>query len=200
MSRICILGSGGHAKVVIATAQAAGHTVDAAYDDDPLCHGRTVLGIPIVVGTAQAVDSGLPTVLAIGSNRARQSLARLDCNWVSLVHPSAIVHHSVVVGNGSVVFAGVVVQPEAVLGEHTILNTGSSVDHDCVLGDYVHIGPGARLCGGVRVGEGTLVGVGAAVVPGCRIGRWCTAGAGAVVVDTAADNTRLLGVPARSSS
>ncbi|MBN1877732.1 MAG: transferase, partial [Anaerolineae bacterium] len=31
---VCVLGAGGHAKVVISTLQAAGYRVEAVYDDD----------------------------------------------------------------------------------------------------------------------------------------------------------------------
>ncbi len=200
MKKLSVIGTGGHAKVVIATARAAGYAVVAAYDDNAVRHGSKILGVPILGGTEEATRSGLPTVIAIGANRAREALAQLACNWLSVIHPSAVVHESVSIGVGSVIFAGVVVQPDSVLGEHVILNTGSSVDHDCRLGDWVHVGPGARLCGGVEIGHGTLLGVGTSVIPGIRLGEWCVVGAGAAVAGSFSDESLLLGVPARRSN
>lgn len=198
--QLVILGAGGHAKVVIATAHAAGYEVVGAYDDGSR-QGEFVLGVPILGSTEEALASGYPAILGIGNNKARHRLSsELSCEWLTLVHPAATVHESVTLGAGTVVFAGVVVQPETIVGEHVILNTGCSVDHDCQLGDAVHVGPGARLCGGVSVGEGTLVGVGAAAIPCVRIGTWCVVGAGASVVQNHGDAKRIVGTPARELS
>lgn len=196
--KVVVIGAGGHAKVVISTAQAMGMQVVALYDDgSPI--GREILGVRVTGATAEAENCGYPAVIGIGSNAVRSSLAaQIGCEWATLVHPAATVHESVVLGPGTVIFAGVVVQPDTHIGGQAILNTGCSVDHDCIIGDAVHIGPGARLCGGVSIGEGTLVGVGAAVIPGVSIGRWSVVGAGAAVVGKHGANERLLGVPARS--
>lgn len=196
---IVVLGAGGHAKVVIATVRAAGGEVIAAYDDDESRWGQQILGVTITGPMSRADLADAPAIIAIGSNRARQSIAaNLGARWVTACHPSAVVHPSASIGPGTVVFAGTVVQPDARIGAHAILNTASSIDHDCIIGDFVHAGPGVRLCGGVTVDEGVLLGVGAKVAPNVTIGPWSTAGAGAVcVVDVEAD-TVVVGVPARS--
>ena len=198
MKSLVIIGSGGHAKVVVSTARALGIEVLAALDDDKTRQGQQVLGVPI---TGPSHDfANYPDcrfVLAFGSNPGRKNVsAGLDLDWATLVHPRATVCPTARLGEGTVVFAGAVVQAEASIGRHCILNTGCSVDHDSVLGDFVHIGPGARLCGGVQVGEGSLVGVGACARPGAKIGQWCTVGAGAAVVTDLADNGTYGGVPA----
>jgi sugar O-acyltransferase (sialic acid O-acetyltransferase NeuD family) len=195
---IVVLGAGGHAKVVIATVRAAGGDVVAAYDDDEARWGQQILGVTIS-GPMSATEVGnAPAIIAIGNNRARQSIAgRLNARWVTACHPSAIVHPSASIGPGTVVFAGSVVQPDATIGAHAILNTASSVDHDCIVGNFVHVGPGVRLCGGVTVDEGVLLGVGAKVAPNVEIGPWSTAGAGAVCVVDVERDTAVVGVPAR---
>lgn len=196
---IVVLGAGGHAKVVIATVRAAGGEVVAAYDEDESRWGQQILGVTIAGPMSRAELTDAPAIIAIGSNRARQSIAAsIGARWVTACHPSAVVHPSASIGPGTVVFAGTVVQPDAQIGAHAILNTTSSIDHDCIIGDFVHVGPGVRLCGGVTVDEGVLLGVGAKVAPNVTIGPWSTAGAGAVcVVDVEAD-TVVVGVPARS--
>lgn len=194
---IALIGSGGHAKVVIATARAAGLNVTAVYDDDTARIGKTVLDAPIVGPVAELVENPRPAVIAIGSNGVRQRLSsELELPWRTVVHPSAVVHESVSLGDGTVVFANVVVQPDTRIGAHAILNTACSVDHDCAIGDWVHIAPGVRLCGTVTVGPGTLLGVGSAAIPGVSIGSWCTIGGGATVVRDLPDGCVALGTPA----
>lgn len=195
-----LVGGGGHAKVVLATARAAGLEVERALDDDRSRWGRQILGLPIAGPIADALDDPDALVLlAIGDNRARARMAAsARCTFVpALVHPSAIVHPSVSLGLGTVVFAGAIVQPDSRLGEHVIVNTGASIDHDCAIGDCAHIAPGARLSGGVTIGEGCLLGIGSAAIPGVTIGSWTVVGAGAAVVNDLPAGCTAVGVPAR---
>ncbi len=196
---VAVLGAGGHGKVVVATLRAAGRTVVACYDDDPARHGEELLGVPVRGPLEAAVNDGVEAaVLGIGSNRARRAIAeRLDLPWISAVHPSAVVHESVELGPGTVVFAGAVVQPGSTLGRHVIVNTGASVDHDCRVGDFVHVAPGARLAGGVSVEEGAFFGIGSVAIPGVTVGAWSTLGAGSAAARDVPAGVTALGVPAR---
>lgn len=205
MKRLWVIGSGGHAKVVIDTARATGrYEVIGCLDDDPARVGATVLGVPVVAAVSARVISGLgveAAIIAIGSNAARKAIAqRLDgrISWGSLVHPAAVVSESALLGPGTVVFAGAIVQPDSAVGDHAVLNTGCTVDHDAQIADYVHIGPGVHLAGHVQVGEGALLGVGVSVIPGIEIGSWSTVGAGASVIADVPRGATVVGVPARS--
>jgi len=149
-----VIGAGGHAKVVIATLRENGHTVKAAFDDDPKKWGKDLLGVP-VVGPPEQLGN-LPqarAIIAVGINGFRKAIAgrfpRME--WLTVVHPSAYVHPTVQLGSGTVVFAGAVIQPDTRIGAHCIVNTSSSIDHDCLLEDYVHLAPGVNLAGGVRL-------------------------------------------------
>jgi sugar O-acyltransferase (sialic acid O-acetyltransferase NeuD family) len=196
---VVVVGSGGHAKVVIATAQAAGLDVAGIVDDDPATHGRRVLGVEVAGGSAAVLaDPGVLAVLAIGSNRARARLAgTARCRFATIVHPSAVVHPTVLLAPGTVVFAGAVIQPDSVLGAHAIVNTSASIDHDCAIGDFVHVAPGVRLAGNVTLAEGVFLGIGSCAIPGVTVGAWTTVGAGASVVHDLPADVTAVGVPAR---
>lgn len=203
--RLWVIGSGGHAKVVIDAARASGRfEIAGVLDDDEHRRGTTVLGAP-VLGTADAdaiAALGVEhAVIAIGTNALRARIAaRLNglVSWASVVHPTAYIALDATIGSGSVIMAGAIVQPACGIGAHVILNTAASIDHDGTLGDYCHVGPGSRLAGNVRIGEGALLGVGTSVIPGCAIGAWSTIGAGAVVVRDLPARVIASGVPARS--
>jgi sugar O-acyltransferase (sialic acid O-acetyltransferase NeuD family) len=196
---VVVIGAGGHAKVVVATLQAAGRTVAGIYDDDPNRTGTELMGIAIRGPADEAVRTGLPMVIAVGDNRVRLELARrLQGEFTTAVHPGAIVHPSCRIDPGTVVFAGAVLQPDSTLGKHVIVNTGASIDHDCRVGAFSHLAPGVRLCGNVVLGEGAFLGVASAVVPDVRIGEWSVVGAGAVVTADVEPRVTVVGIPART--
>lgn len=197
---VYILGAGGHAKVVVATVQAAGGCVQALYDDDARKWGKAVLGAPIV-GAIASVDAAADTgaIIALGNNATRKAVAKQHptLRWETAVHPNADVHPSITLGAGTVVFSGAVVQPGAVVGRHCIINTGATVDHDCVIGDYAHIAPGVHLAGEVEVGEGAFMGIGSVAIVGVTIGAWARIGAGSVVTKHIPSGAVAVGIPAR---
>lgn len=197
--RLIVIGAAGHAKVVVATAQAAGWEVMAAFDDDVRKHGTDVISVPIHGAIEEARDCEVrQAVLASGSNTLRARVAAdLALDWLTIVHPGAWVHDTVMLGAGAVILAGVVVQPDTVLSEHVILNTSATVDHDGRIRAFAHIVPCAHLAGNVSVGEGAFVGVSAAVITGVTIGDWAVLGAGAVAVEDIPPRSTAVGVPAR---
>lgn len=199
MEELTVVGAGGHAKVVVATARAAGFDVVAVADDDVSRHGSAVLGVEVAGRTGPVLeDPAALAVLAIGDNAARARLAATAaCRFATVVHPSAAVDESVALGAGTVVFAAAVIQPDTALGAHCIVNTAASIDHDCLLGAAVHVAPGTHLGGDVTLSDGVFLGIGAVVAPGLTVGSGTVVGAGAaVLVDLPADITAV-GLPAR---
>jgi sugar O-acyltransferase (sialic acid O-acetyltransferase NeuD family) len=199
-TQVSVIGAGGHAKVVIAALQAAGHDVCGVWDDNPALWGDDLHGIPIL-GPISGLALAGPAVatIAIGSNRARREISRLfpNAEWMTVVHPRAWVHESVRLGPGTVVCAGAVIQPDVVIGAHVIVNTAATVDHDCQVADFAHLAPGAHLAGAVRVGEGAFLGVGSSAIPEVSIGEWAIVGAGGVVIRDVPATVTVAGVPVR---
>jgi len=194
---LLVIGAGGHAKVVIDTARAAGLQVSGVIgtEGDP----QVILGVPISRNRSGiAADS---FIVAIGDNSARAAAfswyLETDLKPATVVHPSAVVADSASLGAGTVVVAGVIVNADARIGANVILNTGCRVDHDCIVGDHAHVGPGVSLCGGVRIGDGTLVGVGGCAIPSVSVGEWSVVGAGSAVVADVPPHSTWGGVPAR---
>jgi sugar O-acyltransferase (sialic acid O-acetyltransferase NeuD family) len=195
--RLTVIGAGGHAKVVIDAALAAGHEVVRAIGASD--GAATLLGVPVLPEGSSVEGDGF--IVAVGDNARRAELfSRYTGDGfaaLSVVHPSAIVARDVVVGAGSVIAAGAVVNTQTVIGANAIVNTGCTIDHDCVVGDHALVGPGASVCGVCRIGEGALVGAGASVIPVKTIGAWSVIGAGAAVVTDVPDRAVYVGVPAR---
>lgn len=195
--KLLVIGAGGHAKVVIDAAMAAGHVVVAAVGDAG--GEREILGVPVLESDAGLTADGF--VVAIGDNTARQGQYEALCaagrTPATIVHPTAVIAPSATLGAGTVAFAGVVVNASARVGANAILNTGCTIDHDCLIGDHAHVGPGANLCGGVMLGEGALMGVGSCAIPGTSVGAWAIVGAGSAVIYDLPGDTTCAGTPAK---
>ena len=191
-----VIGAGGHGKVVISTLQAAGIAVDAVYDDNSHRWGTKILGVPVCGPIAELTKKPhrFRGIIGIGNAQIRQRLVELlAIEWITAIHPRAFVHSSAQLGEGTVVFAGAVVQPDVIVGQHGIVNTSASIDHDCEIGNFVGIGPGSHLSGTVLIGNRTLLGTGSSVLPNIQIADDVTVGAGTVVIRNLASGCTLVG-------
>ena len=197
MKKLVIIGASGQGKVIADIAIKNGYRDIFFLDDNESineCSGYPVIGKSSEVGNLDA-----DVIVGIGNADIRKQIQEtIDENkLVTLAHPSAVVAEDVMMGAGTVVMAGAVINPGARVGKGCIINTCSSVDHDCVVGDYVHIAVGSHLCGTVTVGDGTWIGAGATVSNNVSICPDCMIGAGAVVVKNIDLAGTYIGVPAR---
>ncbi len=194
-----IIGCGGHAKVIIAACQSAKIGVNGLFDGDSNLWDTSLWEIKIGPLPAAEWWKNQCGVLAIGENKARQHLSRtiFPKKWGTVIHPTAIVHHTASIGEGTYIGALAVIQPNASIGKHVIINTGAIVEHDVNIESFCHIAPQTVLSGSVSVGEGTLIGAGSAAIPGVRIGCWSTIGAGSVMIKNIDSHTIAVGVPCR---
>ncbi len=193
-----VFGSGGHAKVVISSLQAQGLKVIGIFDDDKNKLNTNILNVP-VVGTIDDCQKFKikKAVIAIGDNNTREKIAnRYTLNWISVIHPKAIIDPSAQVGKGSVVFPGAILNASAVIGEHSIINTSAIIDHDVKIGSFTHICPGSVITGGVVVGNNCFIGANTSIIPCKRVGMFSTIGAGSVVIKDIPEYCVAVGSPA----
>jgi len=190
-TRLVIYGAGGHGLVVAEAAEAAGYQVVGFIDDAP--SQSIITRWP--VSTAEEFQEELATyIVAIGENVLRQSATnKLTAEGVKIetvIHPSAHISSSAVIGSGVFVGPRAVVHGEAQIGNGAIINSGVIVEHHCNIGAYVHLAPGSVLGGAVNIEPLTLVGLNATILPQVCIGSQCIIGAGAVIRQNMADGEK----------
>jgi sugar O-acyltransferase (sialic acid O-acetyltransferase NeuD family) len=191
--------------VVLDTAVAAGCTL-RGFIDETRTVGEDINSLSVIGGDRLLDDRSFLAehlfVVAIGDQEARRRLSLGICarggQLARVQHPACVISRSALIGDGTVVIAGTIVNANARVGRFCILNTGCSVDHDSVLGDGVQICPGANLAGWVRCEDDVFVGTGAAIIPGISIGTGATVGAGAIVIRNVAAGDFVAGNPART--
>ena len=159
MKSLLILGAGGHGQVVKEIAEACGYDTFAFLDDKA----------PDAIGKLNEAPYLAPNydgvIIAIGNNAIRQEivdkLERFEnINIATLIHPTAYVSPSTIIGTGTVVEPKAVVNARSKIGSGCIISVGAIVDHDCSIGQYSHINAGAICMAGSKVKKLTKVNAG----------------------------------------
>src|SRR4051812_21753146 len=107
MNSLVILGAGGHGRVVLDAAVAAGIEV-AGFLADPVT--KPVNGVP-VLGPMAILDELLSDhrfIIAIGDQQLRRDFSlRVGDRLQTVIHPTAWISPSAKIGKGTVVIGGV---------------------------------------------------------------------------------------------
>ena len=205
--KIILIGSGGHAKVLVEALSAANTPLDGLTEIDMEIERPALRDIP-VLGTDECIlefapddvilINGLGTSDGTGPRRrVFESFRDRGYRFQTIIHPAAVTASDVELADGVQIMAGAIIQPSVVVGCNAIINTRASIDHDCRIGRHCHIAPGATVCGYVAIGPGTMVGAGAVISDRISVGADCFIGAGAVVTRDVPDGVQAKGVPAR---
>jgi acetyltransferase EpsM len=185
--RLLILGAGGHARAVADVAVECGWTVAGFTDRAAGPRRGDVLGDDSQI--AELIRSGEVDAAVVGvgntalGRRAElfDILRKADSVIPSLVHPRAMVSRSCTIGDGAVVFPGVVLGAEVRVGENAVVYSNAVAEHDCRIAAHAYLSPGVILCGSVTVEAGAFLGAGAIVLPGVSVGEHAKVAARGVV-------------------
>lgn len=189
-----LFGASGHSKVVLDILISKGLKVNAIVDDHPKM--EEIFGVAVIKTVGLTIND--TAIICIGNNKIRKTISeKYNFEYVTAIHPNAVVSQFSKIGCGTVIMANAVVNPDVLIGKHCIINTGAVIEHECILEDYVHISPNASLAGNVSVGQGSHIGIGAAIIQGMKIGRWATIGAGTVVIKNVPDFATVVGNPGK---
>jgi len=209
MKNITLIGSSGHAKVVIDIVEKENKYRIVGLIDKFRQIGEETLGYA-VIGKEEDLPRLVPeysiggVLVAIGDNFQRSNVAsrisRLSPNvpFFSTIHPQANIARNVEIGAGTVVMAGVTISPSCAIGRFCLLNTNSSLDHDSVMQEFSSLAPRASTGGNVHIGAFSAVGIGATLIDQVRIGEHTVIGAGATVLNDIDSFKVAYGTPAKA--
>ena len=198
-----ILGGGTYGQVMYELSVDNDFRVEGFYDDNPEL--KSVMGIP-VLGSAEDLMqqdlTGKNYVVAIGNNKIRakfmDEIKKRGGKLVTLVHSSAIISPSAVLGEGVYVQPGVVVWTKVSVGDYTIISPNVVLSHHCKVGKGCLISILSIVGAYVEVGDLTMFGMNSQVIPGAlKVGSNVMLGAGTVVTKDTGDDVVLVGSPAR---
>ena len=158
--RLLIVGAGGQGRLCreIALAMGCFEKIDFIDDNSDLAIGK--------LSEIESLRSEYSCAfVALGNNNLRsevtEKLEALGFEIPVLIHPTAYISPSSVIGKGSVIAPKAVINTGAVLGEGCIASIGVLIDHDCSIGSFVHVNTGAICMAGSKVPAYTKVDAGA---------------------------------------
>ena len=164
MKKLLILGAGGYGRTVADLARQLNVYDKIGFLDDRKT-GAEILGT--CDEYAMFCDENTEVYPAFGNNEIRKKwLEKLiweDIPIPTLVHPTAYISPSSVLGIGTVVLPKAVVNTGCVTEAGCILNIGVLIDHDCILEEYAHLCPGVivkaenRIPSGIKLEAGSII-------------------------------------------
>ena len=205
---ILLIGSSGHAKVVIDIVEKEKRyhiigLIDAFHNIGETTIGYAVLGDEANIPDLVEKNNITGFIVAIGDNSVREKVVtniREICPhvpFVSTIHPTASIGKDVTVGCGTVIMAGAVINPCCSVGDFCIINTNASLDHDSSMGNFSSLAPRASTGGNCTIGNFTAIGIGAILCHGISIGNNSVIGASSLVMNNLEGLIVAYGTPAR---
>lgn len=199
-AKIILIGAGGHARVIadiISCMAENGERVELIgyADPDPKLKGQSIAAKPVlgsdndlkILAEEHSITHFVVALgLMKGGNKLRENLYNMALSAsilpITLIHPTACLANNVIIGRGSVLMAGVIVNSDTTIGENAIINTGGVLEHDVTISDHTHIAPRSTILGGCMIGDTCMIGAGSVVIQNTKIHDNVTVAAGAVVV------------------
>jgi sugar O-acyltransferase (sialic acid O-acetyltransferase NeuD family) len=125
--------------------------------------------------------------------RLYQLAVELGFQLPVIISPTAYVSHKAILGSGTIVMHGAIVNAGARVGLNCIINSRAVIEHDSTVADHCHISTGAIVNGDASIGTGSFIGSGSIVKEGVTVGQRSIVGMGLSVRHNQAEFTRIVG-------
>jgi acetyltransferase-like isoleucine patch superfamily enzyme len=184
---IVLFGADLQGSVVVDALNAVGALKIAVFvDDQPRV--RYVAGVPVVASAHLELlrTAGFRRAhVCIGNGRAKmfcaERLIKAGFAIEIVVHPTAVVAASAVLGKGVYIGPLAIVGPHAVLGDYVQVNNAATVAHHAIVGAGTRLSDGVHIGGRVTIGDCAFLGIGVTVNANVSIGEDVTVVSGTSV-------------------
>ena len=202
-SKVLLIGAGGHATSCIEAIEAENKKEIVGLIGTPEEIGKKLLGYEVLGSEKDFVALlELTTNLILGIGQIKSPNLRIEIKekfikngftFESVISPTAQISKHAVIGVGTVIMHGVVINAGVKVGDYSIINTGSSIEPDSKIGNFSHISTGVISNGETSIGNNTFVGSGTIIMEQIKIGDNCIIGMGQQVRHDLSDNSKYVG-------
>ncbi len=204
---ILLIGGGGHCKACIdVIEQENKYNIIGIIDRENMV-GKTVLGYPVVDfddNLEKWLNKSKNVLITVGHIKSPElriklynHVQKLGFFLPKIISPKAYVSKHAVIGKGTIVMHGVVVNANATIGNNCIINNQSLIEHDAEIGNHTHVSTGAKVNGGAIVGNNCFIGSGAIINQSINTCSDVVLGAGTLVTKDILKKGLYVGIPAK---
>lgn len=208
--RVILVGAGGFGREVLSWAQDSHEKgnfpkVFGFLDDNPIALNNFDYNIDFLGD----IDSYQPRekdvfLLGVAIPSIKEKVIRIlrskGANFLTLIHPSAVVARSASIGEGVIVCPFALISADTKIGDYVTINAMSSIGHDTVIGNFSTLSGHVDVTGQVVVGDAVFFGTGAKIIPRIKIGSKAKIGAGCTVMRSVAPGVTVYTNPAKRLS
>jgi len=207
MYNIVIVGAGGFGREVYLWAKDSfskdQYRIKGFLDDNV----KTLDGYNVEIGVIGSIDKYEIKekdrfVIGIGTLEIKKQIVEKliirGAQFINLIHPTAVIADTAVIGRGNVIAPFVLISNCAKLNDFVVLNVYSLCGHDTRIGKYCTLSPYAAAAGFVVLEDEVYLGTHATVAPGKKVGYKSKISANSVVMRDVATNKIVFGVPGKA--
>jgi len=115
----------------------------------------------------------------------------------TIIHPTANLSNTVTLGFGCVIHQNVTITRDVQISNHVLILPNTVITHGDIIGDYSIINAGVCISGDVNMGKSCYIGANSSIRQNIKIRDYCLIGMGSVVLHDVAENSVVVGNPAR---
>lgn len=203
MKRIVLIGYGGHASSVADSIVQQGEYEIIGYTDKnppKETADYAYLGTDRILQKLfdEGIDCAAIGVGYLGDSDTRDILYKMvkDIGFQlpAIVDKTAILADNILVGEGSYIGKGAIINAKSNIGKMCIINSGAVVEHENQIKDFSHVSVNAVLCGNIIVEDHVLIGANATIIQGMKIGEHSKVGAGSIILKDVPEKMTVYGV------
>ena len=125
-------------------------------------------------------------------NKNRQALfemlKRIGYKIESYIHPSAVILNDNKIGEGTMIFAGAVIEPFVEIGSNTMIWSNCVIAHNATLGDNCWIASKTIISGNAKVKNNCFIGINCTISNNVEIAENNIIGAGSLITKSTQEN------------
>jgi sugar O-acyltransferase (sialic acid O-acetyltransferase NeuD family) len=205
--RLAIIGSGELGRQIAHLAMLTGEYVVAGYFDDFRNAGETEHGLPVLGKTCDIkevfsnnVFDGLTVGIGYKNFIVRKRMFDVfsfDIPFFNVISKYSYIDGTAKLGNGVVVYPGVIIDKDVKIEDNVLLNLGVCVAHNCRIGHSSFISPRVAISGFSDIGERGFLGINSTVIDNIKICADSVVGAASSVIKDITEPGLYVGCPAK---
>lgn len=206
MKDLIIIGAGGMGRTFLDLArESCGYGKEYSikgFIDDDIHALDNFHNYPPILNTIQdyVVQSDDVFVCSIGGEYRKKCIEKIlykKGKFITMIHKTARIGTNVFLGNGNVVGAFTTIAADAYIGDYNFIQSNIIIGHDVIIGDWNRIDSYVMCVGGIKIGNRNTIHTAAVLNHKVVVGNHTHIGACSFIINNVADDTTVVGNPAR---